>query len=151
MGVVYGDAHLDEEREAFADIQPSGIAVPIDRQSVDVFHDQIGPPVVRGASVVEPGDVGMLESGQDLAFMAETAEDVIGVHAALDQLEGDPLLELSVGAFGMVYGAHAASSDLLQKAVRADGLRGGGCARGRLMGQKIGSGVEESRGVLVSR
>ncbi len=94
------------------------------RPALDVLHHEVGAAVVAYAAVVQPGDVGMLQGGEDLALVAEAAQDLVGVHATLDQLDGDPLLELLVRAVGQVDGAHAASADLLEYPVRAQALAG---------------------------
>ena len=59
----------------------------------------------------------MLERGEDLPLgRGSAASTSVGVHAALDQLDRDPLLELPVGALREVDGAHAAAADLAQDA-----------------------------------
>ena len=58
---------------------------------------------------------------EDLPLVAEAAQHGVRVHAALDQLDRDLLLELPVGALGEIDGAHAAAADALQDLVVADG------------------------------
>jgi hypothetical protein len=62
----------------------------------------------------------MFQIGQNLALVAEPAEDGCRVHAALDQLDGDLLVKLPVRAFGQVHRAHAAAPDLSNNPIRAD-------------------------------
>jgi hypothetical protein len=62
----------------------------------------------------------MVEIGQNLLLVAEAAENGIGVHATLDDLDGNLLLELIVGALGQIDGAHTAASDFTQNLVGAD-------------------------------
>ena len=104
--------------------QPVGVGVFGNRPALDVLHHEVGAAVVAYAAVVQPGDVGMLQGGEDLALVAKAAQDLVGVHATLDQLDGDPLLELLVRAVGQVDGAHAAPADLLEYPVRAQALAG---------------------------
>ena len=41
--------------------------------ALDVLHDEVGAAVVGGAAVEEPGDVGVVEAGEDLPLVAEAA------------------------------------------------------------------------------
>ena len=62
----------------------------------------------------------MVHQGQRLPLGLEAGDDLAGVHARLDDLQGDrPLHRLAL--LGHVDGAHAAFADLLQQLVRADG------------------------------
>ena len=62
----------------------------------------------------------MIEAGEDLALIAEAADDRVGVHAALEHLERDAFLEGVVAADGKVDGAHPAASQFPDEAVRTD-------------------------------
>src|SRR5262245_44934827 len=62
----------------------------------------------------------MLEPGEDLPLAQEAAQDLVRVHAALDEFEGDALLEVAVGALGEPDGAHAAAAQLFEQAVATD-------------------------------
>ncbi|HAX44821.1 MAG TPA: hypothetical protein DCY80_19960 [Solibacterales bacterium] len=67
----------------------------------------------------------MVEEGEDLAFVAEPVEDVGGVHTALDDLDGDFLLELVIITNGAIDGAHAAAADRFSEAPGAEAGSGG--------------------------
>jgi hypothetical protein len=54
----------------------------------------------------------MVQTGQDLAFMAEAEEQIRGIHAGSDELEGSLFLELGIVADGQVDHTHAAAADL---------------------------------------
>ena len=91
----------------------------------------------------------MLEGGEDLPLVAEAAQDLVGVHAALDDLERDALLELLVRALGQIDHAHAAAADLLDDAVRPDAHAGserrvvaGKAVRVQLGEERCGEGVD---------
>jgi hypothetical protein len=60
----------------------------------------------------------VLEARQNLPLAAEAADDAVGVHAALEDFDGDALLERVVGADAQVDGAHAAVADLAEQAAR---------------------------------
>ena len=61
----------------------------------------------------------MVHQGQRLAFGLEPGDDLLRVHARLDDLERD-LAPDRAGLLGHVDDAHAAFADLLQQLVRAD-------------------------------
>ncbi len=74
MGVLDGGADPAEEIEPPVDRELMGVAVLVDGHSLDELHDQIGAAVLRAAAVVEAGDIGVLEAGQDLPFGKEAME-----------------------------------------------------------------------------
>ena len=49
-------------------------------------------------AVEKPRVAGVLHARQDLSLAREAAEDLGGIHAALDELHRDPLFEPAVGA-----------------------------------------------------
>ncbi len=67
----------------------------------------------------------MREPREDLTLAPEPGEDLVGVHAALDELERDALLELAVDAFGQEHLAHSAATEETQRAIGADALADG--------------------------
>ena len=100
------------------------VAILVDRLPLDVLHDEVGAAVLGGAAVEQLGDVRVVEVGEDLALGAEAADDLVRVHAAPDELEGDLLLELLVGPLRQVDRAHAAPAELAHHPVGADALAG---------------------------
>src|SRR2546430_2142882 len=66
-----------------------------------------------------PYCVNRVHHGQGLPLGLEAGDDLAGIHAGLDDLEGDLALD-RVGLLGHEDGAHAAFADLLQELVRAD-------------------------------
>ena len=62
----------------------------------------------------------MVEAGEDLPLGAEAADDGVGVHPPLEDLQGDPLVEDVVVAHGQEDRAHAALAQLADEPVGAD-------------------------------
>ena len=60
-----------------------------DRFAFDVFHDEVRTPRFVGPGVKDFGDVGMIHHGQGLSLGREPRDDLLGVHAKLDQLHRD--------------------------------------------------------------
>ncbi len=84
----------------------------------------------------------MLEARQDLPFALEAPHNLLGGGPAADQLEGDALVELPVGALGEEDGAHPAPPERLHDAIRPHALALG---RQHAVGQQIcgeGDGVD---------
>ena len=61
----------------------------------------------------------MFHEGQGLALGLEPADDLLGVHAGLDELQRNHSLD-GLGLLSHPDRAHAAFADLLQKLVRTD-------------------------------
>ena len=66
------------------------------------------------------GNVGMVKMCQDLALVAEPAQDQIGVHAALDELNSHLTLILIVISHGQINCSHAAAADFAKNLVSPD-------------------------------
>ena len=95
------------------------VAITVEWLTFDVFHEEVGKAVVGCAPVQQPGDMGMIQCGQYLAFLAEATQDKIGIHAALDQFDCRPLVELIVGAYGFIDRAHSTASNLTHDPIGA--------------------------------
>jgi hypothetical protein len=62
----------------------------------------------------------MVKAGQNLSFVAEAADDLFILRACVQQLYGDLLPELAIGAFGQPDHAHPAAPDFAQQPVMSD-------------------------------
>ena len=71
---------------------------------------------MRQAAIKQARDIGMRQPRQDLPFVQKAVEYCLTVHAALYQLEGDELFELSVIALCQHHNAHAAAPQLASHA-----------------------------------
>ena len=79
------------------------------------------------------------------------AQDLLGVHAALEELERDALLELAVGALGEQHRAHAAAADLAHHLPAADPATAPALLRRRGLLRLAGLVVQQVSGVEVER
>jgi len=98
------------------------LAVAVDRLAIDKLHGEVRQSVGGEPAVDEPSDVGVLEQREDAAFLDESADDARA--AVLNELDGDPLLELPVGALAEEDASHAAAADLANDAERANAIGG---------------------------
>ena len=131
VGVLDRRADQPEELQPRRGVHPSGVAILDDRLSLDVLHREVRQSVRRRAAVEEAGDVRVLEAGEDLAFVPEPSHDGVAVHAALEHLDRDALLERIVIADAEMHGAHAAVPDLANEAIGPDTRVAVGQARRR--------------------
>src|SRR5262249_59609152 len=90
-----------------------------DGGAIDVLHHKIRQAVFIHAAVEQARDVGMIERGQNLSLVAEAAQDVVGIHSALDQLDGHLLPILIISASRQIDLSHPARAELRQKPVMA--------------------------------
>jgi hypothetical protein len=93
-------------------LEAARVAVGGDGLAFDQLHREVRLTVRARAAVVQARDVRMLERREDAALEMEAAQDLVGIHAALHELQRHPLVELAVGAFREVDGAHAAAAEL---------------------------------------
>jgi hypothetical protein len=103
-------AHLAEELQSLLVTDPLEFTVLEKRDPLHQLHHEIGT-AARGAPSVEyPGDVGVVHPRERLPLRLEARDHLPGVHAELEDLQGDPPLH-GLTLFGHVHLAEAAFSD----------------------------------------
>ena len=118
-----------EKFDAFANVELVLVAISIQRQAVDVFHDEERQAVVGGSRIQQCGDVGVFaERGEDLNLIAEPAQDVLGIHAPPKNFYRDLLAEVGL-TDGEIDVAHAAARDTPPDTVRTESLADIGIVR----------------------
>ncbi len=148
MGVLNGHADLGKDGEAVGDGESVGGAEGGDGRASDVLHDEVRMAGGHHAAVVDAGDIGVLHEGEGLAFGLETREDAAGVHAGLDEFDGDVPMQGGL-LFGEEDGAVAAFANELENGVGAD-LGAGGDGIGEVEAGGIDGGIgEEFTGAIV--
>ena len=65
------------------------VAVIGDAHAAHQFHDEVGPARFGRAGIEHLGDVRMIHHGQRLPLGFEAGDDLLGVHAQLDDLQRD--------------------------------------------------------------
>ncbi len=113
-------AHDLEHAQPIGERQLVPVAVAVDGLALDELHHDVGGAVAGRAAVQEPGDVRMLEAGEDLALPSEVADRVVAGATDGNDLDGDPLAVLIVGTRGQIDDAHPAVTELAEHAVGAD-------------------------------
>ena len=75
--------------------------------------------VANGAAVEDAGDVGMVHESQGLTFCFKPGDHLFGVHAQLDDLEGN-LPANWFGLFSQIYYAAATVAQFLEQLITPD-------------------------------
>ena len=122
--MVYGSADRLKKRQPLPDVQAVEVAVCVHPDAVDVFHHQVWHTVPGRAAVEQSRDIGMIEVGQDLAFVLQSKLGLRIDQPVPAHLDCNELVELLIRAFGKVYDTHAARTQRAQHAVRTDHLAG---------------------------
>src|ERR1700719_3710544 len=102
MREVHCGAHLQKKMEPPRDGKLLIADVLCDRQSQDVFHDEVRQAVIGRSGIEEPRDVTVIEARQNSALGLEATESLDSVGGAFEEIDRDFLLELSVDAFRQV-------------------------------------------------
>ena len=116
VGVLDAAADLPKEADAVLEGQLVGCAIVGDGRAAQQLHDEEGPTVWGHAGIEHGGDAGMLHGGEHAALLLEAGEDLAGVHAALEELEGDFALD-GVRLLGTPDEAEAAFAELFYEAI----------------------------------
>ena len=121
VSVLHAVAHAQEQAQARRQVECVAAREVGDRFAVDVLHHEVGRAGLVDAAVDQARDVGVLELGEDLAFLAETPHQPWRRPGEL--LDRHALLELAVAALGQPHFAHAADAECTHDAPIAEALR----------------------------
>ena len=119
VSMLDGVADLDEQLDPVVGGKLVLVAILGDLDAPHQFHDKIRPARLRRAGVKDSGDVGMIHEGEGLTLGLETGDDALGIHAELDDLEGDASADRFV-LLSHIDHATAPFADLLEDLVAAD-------------------------------
>ena len=152
VGVVDTLENGAEELEARRNVERTLVGEHIDPRTVDVFHDEIGQPLLGLPGVEQARHIGMVEVGENPNLIAESV-----LQAALDEggrndLERDVLLESAVGATPEQDDPHSTPTqlprDLVGSETPTDPSIGGIARRCTSAGNTL---LQELRGFVVGR
>ena len=86
MRELHRRADLTKELQPRQRVECVFVAITRDGFTFDVLHHEIGQAVFRGPAINQPGNVRVIQVGEDLALHHKALDDRIRVHAALDEL-----------------------------------------------------------------
>src|SRR5262245_46192195 len=119
---LYGRAHHAKQPQACGDAQSMLVAVGVDGLAFDILQYQVRNAVDGGAAVEQACDVRVIQRGQNLPLGAQARLYLPRQHAATDELDGDLLLVLLIGALAQVDLAHPALAQHAQHLVGANAI-----------------------------
>jgi hypothetical protein len=143
MRIMHGGGDGAEQLKPLQRRQLVRVAEYVDRKAFDIIHDEVRKAVFGGAAIQECGYIRVVEVGQNLPLMAEAAENGVSIHSALDELDRNLLLILSVCSDRQVDGSHATVPDLSQDLIRPDTISR--CKADLIIGDEFGSYPEDRR------
>ena len=108
MGVSNSITNLYEQFQLIAKCKPR--AVSIDRDALDVFHNQIGSAIPGMPGVNHMNNRRMVKRCQDLPFPQKTVVPYCTELVSAQELDCYSLLNLAVSAFGQKNGTHSAAA-----------------------------------------
>src|SRR6266404_3881176 len=121
MRVLNRLGDLDEQLEPLLGGKSVLVAVVGNLDPTHQLHDEVRAAGFACAGVQDFGNVRMVHQRQRLAFGLKASDDLPGVHAQLDDLEGDPAVDRLL-LFSHIDHTAAALANLLKEFVSADTL-----------------------------
>src|SRR5262249_37719618 len=110
VGIVNCGANTAEKIQALSYRKRVFIAILRDGQAVvDQFHHEVRKSFTGGGAIQNSGDVGVIETGQNLALVPETDRSEFETEFGPDDFQRHLLSILSVGATRGVDSPHAAN------------------------------------------
>src|SRR6478672_3224317 len=85
--VMNGCAHVPKEFETLSSRELMTLAIAVDWHAIDQLHDEVRNTVVSGAAVKQASDIGMIESSEDLPFMAKALKNELRIESTTHQLD----------------------------------------------------------------
>src|SRR4029077_893793 len=113
---------LHEKLEPLWIREPVLVAERIQGQSFDQLHDKVGLSFIGASTIKQSGDVGMVETGQNLTFVLEALNDETRIVPCSNQFDCNLLLVLVVCAKGSIDLTHASDADQPSNLVGAHAL-----------------------------
>ena len=111
MRIVNSRTDSSKQHQTLFQCEFVDIAIDIDRQTVDVLHDDIGSAIRRCSAIEQLCDIRMIQRREDLSLDLETTLHLLGDQAGLHEFEGNALTESLVRAFGENDFSHASGAE----------------------------------------
>src|ERR1035441_6834345 len=123
VGVLDRPANLREKPQALRRGQVPLVAVISNPLTRYQFHHEKRTAALRGAGIEYLGNIGVVHERQSLSFGFKPGDDLPGIHAQLDDLEGDPAADGFL-LLGHIDHPAPAFANLLQELVAPNPLAG---------------------------
>lgn len=110
VGVVDGVDDFEEEVDALLEGEAAKVAELVDGETVDELHDDVVEAFGGGSAIEEADDAGVVERGEDAAFLGESGGRAGGEEVGVEDFDGDALGEL-LDSLAEIDGSHAAGTE----------------------------------------
>ena len=90
MGMLHRVTDVDKQAKSFFQAKLMLLAILGDRHAPHQFHHKVGSSRLGRSRIEHRGDIGMVHHRQRLLLGCEAGKHLAGVHAGIDQLEGNP-------------------------------------------------------------
>ena len=121
VGVLDALTDLHKEVKPFGSGEAMLVAVLGNADTGDVLHSKVGLTLFGRPRLEDPGHVRMVHHRQGLPLGLEPGDDLAGVHAQLDDLQGDPPAD-GLLLLGQVDNPHSALAEDFENPEGADAL-----------------------------
>ena len=118
--VLHRRTYLQKENQTGGSSKFVKVTIVIDRPAFDQLHHKVWQTFLRSSSFQQPGNVGMIEVGEELAFLLKPRDDESRILAGAYELDRDLLAVLVVRAEGTVDFAHAADANFFHNLISAN-------------------------------
>src|ERR1035441_2908796 len=122
VGELNRTAHLHEESQLVSKRRLLRTHVPIDRDAFDILHDEVEHAVIAHTTVQHSCNVGMLQPGQYLPFLAEPFKENLGCQRQVDKFYRHLLFVLAIGPARQIHSAHTTPSKQRQYLIGTESL-----------------------------
>ena len=119
MRVGHSRAHLAEKLDSLGRLKVVAVAKGPQWFALYILHHEEGQAIVARPAIEQPRDIRMVELGQNLALIAEPAQNVLRIEATPDQFERDLLSVFIVGARREIDGAQSTPANFTDDLVSA--------------------------------
>ena len=120
VGILQGLAYLNEEFEALVQAEPMLTAVFRDGKPRNVFHGKKRSVPAVQTAIVQPCNIGVLQSGENLPLFPEQSKARLVECTGTNEFERYGLIELTIGAFGPEHRTHGSGAQVLHQPVSSD-------------------------------
>src|ERR1700730_6774409 len=120
VGCFHRRADLKEKIESLPKLHCSFFNKASNGNAVDVLDYKVGPAVIHRARVHQARNVGMIKTGQDLAFRAKAANNIFSGSATVQYFDSYLLFEISIRPRRQIDRSHSASANFTNNDVSAD-------------------------------
>src|SRR5205814_9816419 len=87
VGVMHRRADLAEELEPGRGGKVAAIAIFVDPKTLDILHNEKRNTVLGNSTAVEVGDVWIIQTCEDMLFVAKSRHDVVCAHRGTDKFQ----------------------------------------------------------------